>query len=159
MSDEIAPQPPARLCYACGNANEHGLHMQFRLEGDRTICDYEPRPFQQGYPGRMHGGVVSALLDEAMGYAVYYAREWGATARLNIRFRRPVPMDERLRAEAWIVKNRGRLIELRAELKAADGALLAEADGTFMKLDRSFAGEMSELAQRAGRTDAPEVVT
>ncbi len=159
MSDERATQPPARLCYACGNANEHGLHMRFRLEGERTICDYEPLPFQQGYPGRMHGGVVSAMLDEAMGYAVYHAREWGATARLNIRFRQPVPMDRMLRAEAWIVKNRGRLIELRAELKSPDGVVLAEADGTFMKLDGRFAGEMTDLARRAGRSDAPEVVT
>ena len=55
MSDNNNTQPPARLCYACGSANEHGLHMQFRLEGDRTICDYQPLPFQQGYPGRMHG--------------------------------------------------------------------------------------------------------
>jgi len=159
MTGDRTPQRPARLCYACGSANEHGLHMSFRLEGDRTICDYQPLPFQAGYPGRMHGGVVSAMLDEAMGYAVYYAREWGATARLNIRFRQPVPMDQPLRAEAWIVKNRGRLMELRAELKSPDGAVLAEADGTFMKLDGRFAGEMTDLARRAGRTDAPEVMT
>jgi acyl-coenzyme A thioesterase PaaI-like protein len=159
MTDDRPAQPPARLCYACGSANEHGLHMQFRLNGDRTVCDYQPLPFQQGYPGRMHGGVVSAMLDEAMGYAVYHAREWGATARLNIRFRQPVPMDQPLRAEAWIVKNRGRLIELRAELKSPEGQVLAEAEGAFIKLHGRFAGEMSELARRTGRTDAPEVVT
>ena len=155
----LQPQPPARLCYACGSANEQGLHMEFRSVDGRAVCDYDPRPFEQGYPGRMHGGVVSAMLDEAMGYAVYYAREWGATARLNARFRRPVPMDRRLRVEAWIVRNRGRLIELRAELRSLDGELLAEADGIFMKLDDHAAGEMSALARRTGRTDAPEVVT
>jgi acyl-coenzyme A thioesterase PaaI-like protein len=133
--------------------------MEFRQEDGRAVCDYEPQPFEQGYPGRMHGGVVSAMLDEAMGYAVYYAREWGATARLNARFRRPVPMDQRLRVEAWIVRNRGRLIELRAELRSSDAVLLAEADGTFMKLDGGFAGEMSELDRRTGRSDTPEVVT
>jgi acyl-coenzyme A thioesterase PaaI-like protein len=133
--------------------------MRFRLEGDRAVCDYDPKPFQQGYPGRMHGGVVSSMLDEAMGYAVYYANEWGATARLNMRFREPVPMDRPLRVEAWITKNRGRLMELRAEMKLPDGTLLAEADGTFMKLDGRFSSEMSELARRAGRADAPEAVT
>ena len=56
MTVDPAPQPPARQCYACGSANEHGLHMQFRLEGDRTICDYDPPSFASGYPGRMHGG-------------------------------------------------------------------------------------------------------
>jgi acyl-coenzyme A thioesterase PaaI-like protein len=151
-------EPPPRLCYACGSANEHGLHMAFRREGDRTVCDYEPQPFEQGYPGRMHGGVVSAMLDEAMGWAVYHAREWGATARLTVRYRKPVPLDERLRVEAWVVRNRLRLIELRAELRDARGALLAEGEGTFMKLDRSTASELSDLARQVGRSDAPEVI-
>jgi acyl-CoA hydrolase len=157
MTDPL--DPPPRLCYACGNANEHGLHMTFRRDGDRTICDYAPPPFTQGYPGRMHGGVVSALLDEAMGWAVYHAQEWGATARLNIRYRKPVPLDQHLRIEAWIVKNRGRLMELRAEVHGNNDELLAEADGTFMKLDANFAGEMTDLARKTGRTDAPEVMT
>lgn len=151
-------EPPPRLCYACGSANAQGLHMQFHREGERTICDYDPREFQQGYPGRMHGGIVSTLIDEAMGYAVYYAHAWGATARLNIRYRHPVPLDQRLHVEAWIVRDRLRLIELRAEIRDAAGRILAEGDGTFMKLDARMANEMSGLARETGRTDAPETV-
>lgn len=159
MSNEPRREPQSRMCFACGSENDRGLRMHFRNEGGRAVCDYEPRPFQQGYPERMHGGVVSALLDEAMGYATYYARLWCATARLNVRFRKPIPMDQTLRVEAWILKNRGRLVELRAELRQLDGAVLAEADGTFMKLDDSFSGEMTALAREIGRTDAPEAVT
>ncbi len=152
-------EPPPRLCFACGTANEFGLHMEFRREGDRTICDYHPRAYQQGYPGRMHGGIVSTLIDESMGWAVYHAREWGATARLNIRYRQPVPLAEHLRIEAWITRNRGRLMELRAEVRDSAGMLLAEGDGTFMKLDARMANEMSGLARQSGFDDAPEVVT
>jgi acyl-coenzyme A thioesterase PaaI-like protein len=159
MSSDGERQPPSRICYACGNANEHGLHMHFRNEDGHAVCDYEPQPFQQGYPNRMHGGVVSALLDEAMGYATYYAKLWCATARLNVRFRRPIPMDQTLRVEAWILKNRGRLVELRAELRTTGGDVLAEADGTFMKLDDRFSSEMTSLAREIGRTDAPEAIT
>jgi acyl-coenzyme A thioesterase PaaI-like protein len=159
MSDEARREPQSRICFACGSENDRGLHMQFRNEDGRAVCDYDPQPFQQGYPERMHGGVVSALLDEAMGYATYYARLWCATARLNVRFRKPIPMDQTLRVEAWILKNRGRLVELRAELRQADGTVLAEADGTFMKLDNRFSGEMTALAREIGRTDAPEAVT
>jgi uncharacterized protein (TIGR00369 family) len=153
-----AQAPPPRLCYACGAQNEHGLHMEFRREADRTICDYTPCDFQQGYPGRMHGGVVSTLIDETMGWAVYHASKWGATARLNMRFRRPVYLDRRLRIEAWIVKARHRLIELRAEIHDEDGTLLVDSDGTFMRLDERMADAMSGLARQAGRGDAPEVV-
>ena len=53
---EIEPQP--RLCFACGTENKQGLHMTFRRDGERTICDYTPCEYQQGYPGRMHGGIV-----------------------------------------------------------------------------------------------------
>jgi len=133
--------------------------MHFRQEGDRAVCDYVPQAFQGGYPGRMHGGVVSTMLDEAMGYAVYYSRAWGATARLSVRFRKPVPMDEPLRIEAWITRARSRLIECRAEMSVVGGELLAEADGAFMRLDASEGNQLSELARRAGRNDAPEVVT
>jgi uncharacterized protein (TIGR00369 family) len=147
------------LCYACGSANELGLHMEFRREGDRTVCDFVPSAFQQGYPGRMHGGVVSTMIDEAMGYAVYHERRWGATARLNVRYRKPVPLESRLRVEAWMVRDRGKLMELRAEVRDEEGTLLAEGDGVFMKLDPSTAGQLSELARQTGRNDAPEVVT
>jgi len=107
----------------------------------------------------MHGGIVSTLIDEAMGWAVYHARQWGATARLNIRYRQPVDLDQTLRIEAWVVKERGRLMELRAEVLSERGRLLAEGDGVFMKLEAPLAGEMSELARKTGRGDAPEVVT
>jgi acyl-coenzyme A thioesterase PaaI-like protein len=145
------------MCYACGAQNQRGLQMEFRREHGRAISDYTPCDEHQGYPGRVHGGVVATMLDEAMGWAVYAAQAWGATARLSVRFRRPVPLGEALRVEAWIVRQRHRLIELRAELRDAAGDVLAEADGTFMKLDRSMAGEMSDLARDVGRGDAPIV--
>lgn len=142
-------------CFACGAKNDRGLHMQFRHEGDRAICDYTPCEYQQGYPNRMHGGIVATLIDEAMGWAVYGGAAWGATARLNIRFRKPVPLDAPLRVEAWIVRDRARLMELRGELRDASGLLLADAEGTFMKLDDRLGAEMSDVARSIGRDDAP----
>ncbi len=145
------------MCYACGEANERGLHMEFRREGGRAICDFTPCAHQEGYPGRMHGGIVATMIDEAMGWAVYGEAQWGATARLNVRYRLPVRLDELLHIEAWVTKNRGRLIELRAEVRDPAGALLAEGEGVFMKLDHALAAEMTGLAEGAGRTDVPIV--
>lgn len=132
--------------------------MQFRHEGDRTVCDYAPEDYQQGYPGRMHGGVVATLIDDAMGWAIYHEGAWGATARLNVRYRRPVPLSERLRVEAWVVKNRGRLIEVRAEVRDSGAVLLAEAEGTFMKLDEALANEMNTLASPTERAAEEPIV-
>jgi acyl-coenzyme A thioesterase PaaI-like protein len=145
------------MCYACGEKNDRGLHMTFRAEGDRAVCDYTPCDYQQGYPGRMHGGLVATLLDEAMGWAVYGAKQWGATARLSVRFRKPVGLDQKLRIDAWITSNRTRLIELRGEVRDEQGMLLAEGEGTFMKLDERTGTAMNQLARDAGRTDIPIV--
>jgi acyl-CoA thioesterase FadM len=92
-----------------------------------------------------------------MGWAVYGARQWGATARLAVRFRRPVGLDQRLRVDAWITNNRSRLIELRGEVRDESGVLLAEGEGTFMKLDERTGSEMNRLARDAGRADLPIV--
>jgi uncharacterized protein (TIGR00369 family) len=154
MSREATP----RMCYACGADNDHGLRMEFRREGDRTVCDFDPADFQQGYPGRMHGGVVSTMIDEAMGWAVYHAKKWGTTARLAVRYRRPVRLDVRLRVEAWVTNVRHRLIELRAEIRDEAGQLLADGEGTYMLLDTPTASALTALARDAGRDDAPEVV-
>jgi len=147
------------MCYACGEQNQRGLHMRFSREGARTICDYEPCEYQQGFPGRLHGGIVATMIDEAMGWAVYHASAWGATARLAVRYRQPVHLDAPLRIEAWVVRDRSKLMELRAEVRDGEGTLLAEGDGTFMKLDRRMANELTGLAREAGRDDAPEIIT
>jgi acyl-coenzyme A thioesterase PaaI-like protein len=146
------------MCYACGVANERGMGMHFTRADGRTVCEYAPAGYQQGFPGRLHGGIVATMIDEAMGWAVYHAGAWGATARLNVRYRRPVPLDEALRIEAWIVSDRRRLIELRAEVRDGRGALLADGEGSFMRLDAGLAGELTSLARDAGRDDAPESV-
>ena len=129
-------------------ANERGLHMEFRREGDRTICDYTPCDYQQGYPGRMHGGVVVDDDRRSDGLGRVPRARSGARRRASTCASGSRCISTRqLRVEAWIVRNRGRLIELRAEVRDDGGALLAEGDGTFMKLDERMAGEMSELAR------------
>lgn len=152
------PSGRGRNCFACGGDNDRGLHMTFRREGERTVCDYAPEDYQQGYPGRMHGGVVATLIDDAMGWAIYHAGAWGATARLNVRYRKPVPLGERLRIEAWVVKNRNRLMEVRAEVHDSRGALLAEGEGTFMKLDEALSDEMTALASPTERAAEEPIV-
>jgi hypothetical protein len=55
----------ARWCYACGDLNPLGLHMHFRMEGEWAVAPFVARREHQGYPGFVHGGIVSTLLDEA----------------------------------------------------------------------------------------------
>ena len=89
------------------------------------------REQHQGAPGIVHGGVVGAALDEACGLLATWHRFPTVTARISVRFRKPVPINRSLQAAAAVRTSRGRRIEVTAELR--DGPdVLAEADGTFL---------------------------
>ena len=85
----------------------------------------------QGGPGIVHGGIVGAALDEACGLLATWHRFPAVTARIAIRYRRPVPINRTLRISSRVTADRGRRIEIVAELRDGD-ELLAEADGAFL---------------------------
>ena len=139
----MADRPsPARFCFGCGSENPRGLGMRFRLEDGRAVAEFAPPEHLQGYPGRVHGGGVATMLDEAMGWAVYGRGAWAVTAKLSLRFRRSVPLAEPLAVAGWVTRDRGRFLEVRAELRARDGTLLAEADGLFVRVSGAQAEEL-----------------
>lgn len=159
MSDtSIDPVLNAHYCFGCGRHNPIGLHLRFERDGaGGMVADYVPRPEDQGFPDMMHGGIATLILDEAMGWAMYADGVFAVTARMETRFRRPVPValpaDAALRVRSAVVRHRGRRIELRADLSAPDGAVLVEAAGLFLRMDP--ADEARALATFA-RTAAAE---
>ncbi len=134
----------ARQCYGCGSDNEQGMKLKFRQEDGRAVADFTPEQYLQGFPGYMHGGGVATVLDEAMGWAAYQVGLWAMTAKFTIRFRKPVPLRQQVRASGWVTRDRGRFLEVRAELRSRQGHLLAEADGVFVRLD----GERAEAVRQ-----------
>ena len=142
----MTEQPtPSRLCYGCGSENSHGLKMRFRLEDGRAVAEFTPPDYLQGYPGLVHGGGIATMLDEAMGWAVYEQGNWALTARFGMRFRAPVLLGEQLIVSGWVSRDRGRFLEMRAELRSSGGALLTEADGIFARVTGERAEEMRRI--------------
>jgi acyl-coenzyme A thioesterase PaaI-like protein len=137
----------ARWCYACGDLNPLGLHLHFRVDAEWAVAEFTATKEHQGYPGFVHGGIVSTLLDEAMGWATYGRGIWAVTGRMETRFRGIVPTGRRLEVRGRIVRDRGRTLELRAELRDDAGALLAEAEGVFFKVQ----GEQAQLIAESAR--------
>jgi uncharacterized protein (TIGR00369 family) len=88
----------------------------------------------QAGPGLVHGGLVSAVLDEATGLLATHYRFPAVTARLTVRFRRPAPIGAELRVRAAVETERGRRLEVAGTLSTPDGALLAEAAGTYLRV-------------------------
>jgi uncharacterized protein (TIGR00369 family) len=138
-------------CFACGQLNPDGLHLNFEVSRDRAEARYTALQRHQGYDGLLHGGVVTALLDEAMGWAIFHQGIWGVTAKINVAFRHPVPTGEELRVVGEIARDRGRVIETRGAVESVrDGTVLAEADATFLRMPE---GRRHELEQRYAGTD------
>jgi uncharacterized protein (TIGR00369 family) len=125
-------------CYICGSENPAGLGITFRLEAGRVKTEFVLTERQQGPPGHAHGGCLSAVLDEAMGAAVWCAGHPVVAARLEIDFKKAVPLGRTCRVEAWVVSVEGRKVWADAELRLDDGTLATRGRGLFVEARKLF---------------------
>jgi len=133
----VAAQNVSRMCLVCGVENVAGLHGRFlELEDGELLGVFEPRAEHQGYPGRLHGGIASAILDETIGRAITVAHPdtWGVTAELTVRYRRPIPLDVPIRAVGRVTRDTSRLFEGTGEILLEDGTVAASASGKYVRL-------------------------
>ena len=142
-------------CFACGRLNDSGLHLDFDVSRGRAETTCLPQRQHQGYDGTVHGGIVTALLDETMGWAIFHQGIWGVTARLNVTFRQPVLVGEELRVVGEIVRERSRSIETHGTVtRASDGNVLAEADAVFLLMPDDKRRELESRYSRTNETFA-----
>jgi acyl-coenzyme A thioesterase PaaI-like protein len=130
-------QRDTSVCYVCGPKNSVGLHVPFAPMETRNSergarGEYIARAEHCGWPGMLHGGITFALMDEALAYALYFHSLFGVTARAETRFRRPITPGAKLIIRAWIVEQRRRLVNARAEVRLDSdaGAVVAEVEAT-----------------------------
>lgn len=120
------------MCFACGLKNPVGLHLRFEDNGvDEVRTEYVAPAHFQGYPGVVHGGIVTALLDEIIGRTPMIGdpEHFMMTVTIEVKFRQPVPVETPLTLVGRTLKRKGRLATAQAELRLPDGTLAAEADG------------------------------
>ncbi|MDX2434451.1 MAG: PaaI family thioesterase [Desulfobacterales bacterium] len=133
-----AKQPNSKMCLVCGLKNPFGLHTSFfELDNNELLAVFKPRGEHQSYPGRLHGGIISTILDETIGRAIMIQSEgdiWGVTVDLQIRFKKPVPLDEELRVIGRITKDSSRFFEGTGELLLQDGTVAATGHGKYLKV-------------------------
>ena len=125
-------------CFVCGKDNPHGLQTRFELNGkDRVKAEFFPQPWHEGGRGAVHGGLVCALLDEAMASVITGTLGLPApTVSLEIRMSRPVKLTEKkiiVKAELLDKNERRRLYSARATIELPDGTILASGQGKFLK--------------------------
>jgi acyl-coenzyme A thioesterase PaaI-like protein len=134
VSEVAARIPPHHdpACFGCGD-NPFGLRLPEPAEEGLEVyaapvyfCEHH-----QAGPGFVHGGLVAAVLDEACGLLATWYRFPAVTARIFVRYRRPVHINTELIVRAKVEDMRGRRIHVRGDL--TDGhEPLAEARAAFL---------------------------
>ena len=123
-------------CFGCGADNPDGLQMKFEPRGGVSICELEVPPRFQSWAGMIHGGVVSLMLDEAVGWAAWHAGHPGVTGRLEVKFRQPLKIGDSVRVTGRVEGVRRTLVYTTAVIeRLSDGARVAEATATLMAAD------------------------
>ena len=119
-------------CFGCGE-NAFGLALPVPADegADRYQAYLRFDERHQAGPGLVHGGLVAAALDEACGLLATWYRFPAVTARIFVRFRRPVAINTELLVRARVDSERGRRIRVGAVLVAGDD-VLAEARAAFL---------------------------
>ncbi len=130
-------QPNARQCFVCGVENQHGLQLKFydtapgRVEANWIV----PEHFQ-GFPGIAHGGVLASVLDEAATRTILGAngsRRIVVTAALELRYRKPVPLNTPLKVIGEVTDDKGEIIHASSRIEDESGQILATAKAVLME--------------------------
>ena len=112
----------------CGMDNPFGVQAQFYELEDKRVCGlFQFKEEHQSYPGRVHGGMISAMLDElaCRAFWVYSPKQLGVTFDLTTKYRKPVPYNTPLKGIGKIVKQTSRYFVAECQIYHKE-ELLAE---------------------------------
>ena len=123
------------LCFGCGENNPIGLKLSFKWDGKTARAEATPSKLYQGWPGIVHGGIITSMLDEAMSYAVRFEGMNCLTAKMQIEFKRPALIDEPLVITSSITRNGKRVVKTKASVFTRDGTLVAEGTATHFVIE------------------------
>ena len=130
-------QPASRFCFVCGRENSASLKMDFyRVSPSEVEAGYAVPEEYQGYPGIVHGGVIAAMLDEVIGRVFMQGDHprFMVTAKLEIHYRKPVPLEQPLKIIGHRGKDNGRVAYASGEILDQQGNVLAEAEGVYVNV-------------------------
>lgn len=137
VQEQYAPQ---NRCFGCGPANEQGLRIRSRLEGDELVAEFVPAPHHQAFAGVLNGGICGTLLDCHSNWAaaMHLMKAAGAsappctvTAEFAVKLKRPTPLDATLLLRAKVVESEGDRAVVEATIEAG-GKVTATCRGVFV---------------------------
>lgn len=119
-----------------GRESPYGFGIRFSVNEDKSICTkviFDEH--KQGAPGILHGGASAAVLDEAMGAAVFEYGKAGFTATMTVNYHKPIPLFQEITFRAWVEKSEGKKVFAACEALLPDGTVAVSGTGLFIQSD------------------------
>jgi len=138
-------QPNSRHCFVCGLANPYGLQLRFELTAPgEVVANYTVPERFEGYPGLVHGGIVAAMLDEVVSrvHMGIDPPRFMYTARLELRYRKNVPVGQPLRIVGRAEKSKGRTATSKGTIYDKNGEVLAEAEALLVNVPEKMLSDV-----------------
>jgi acyl-coenzyme A thioesterase PaaI-like protein len=136
----LAKQHNTKECFICGLDNHFGLKTRFYcLSNHFALAISLPDPNHNSYHGRMHGGIITAILDETIGRAITIDEPdtFAITTKIDVSFKLPVPLDQTLYTIGKVSLSNRRFFSGVAKLLDKDGRVLAIGRATYLRQDLS----------------------
>lgn len=147
----LQKQKNSKLCFLCGMKNSFGLHgMFYELDNNELVCIVTPKEEHQSYPGRLHGGITTAMLDETIGRAILINHDeevWGITVEFTTKFKKPIPLNQELKIVGRITSETNRLFEGTGKIVLPNGEIAAEGFGKYLKMPLSKITDFDPVEQ------------
>ncbi len=130
--------PYSTGCFVCGSDNPHGLQVMFYVEDDKVHVDLKLADYFNSYRKVAHGGVLSSVLDEAMGWAAFIfsdSKMFLFTRELTVTYKKNAPLDEPLLITTEFAgMEKGGMVSARGRITDKDGKVLTMAKGLFFPM-------------------------
>lgn len=134
-----------QTCFGCGEANPVGLHMHFQTDEERVYSFVTIPAVMAGWDRTVHGGVISTVLDEIMGWSVIYlAKKIGVTKSMTVDFLKPIHVEQPLTVIGAI-----EAVPSERQIMVS-GAIYADGEVLCAKAIGDFAAMPAKTAVRLG---------
>ena len=121
-------------CYGCSASNPLSLNVKFKVEGDRVVGEFDSTPGHIGPPDIVHGGIIAALMDEAMAYvAIHLLKRDSRTAKQEIVYKNSARTGDKIYVEAHLKEEKSRAFIVGSKVYSGP-TTIAEGTGMLMKV-------------------------
>ena len=137
-----------KYCFVCGDENPHGLKVKFFSDGEVAKAEYTAGSDFQGYKDMFHGGILVSLLDEVMIKAVIARGLVVVTVGMEIAFKKPVKIGQRILLTGKMLEQKKRIIRTEGKARLENGDIVATASGKYFVADEKMRQKLQESLEK-----------